>query len=101
MTTYIARRILYMIPTVIMISIVAFAIIQLPPGDYLTTLMAQMAEEGENLQQAQLERIIDRYGLDQPVHIQYFKWIQGIITRGDFGMSFEWNVPVTRLIWSR
>ena len=101
MATYILRRILYMIPTVIMISIVAFAIIQLPPGDYLSTLMAQMAEEGETIQQDQLARMIQRYGLDQPAHVQYFRWVQGIVTRGDFGMSFEWGIPVSRLIWSR
>lgn len=101
MLTYIARRVLYMIPTVIMISIVAFAVIQLPPGDYISTVLAEMAELGETIERDQLTALVERYGLDQPLHIQYFRWVSGILTRGDFGMSFEWGIPVSRLIWAR
>lgn len=101
MATYILRRILYMVPTVILISVVAFLIIQLPPGDYLSTLVAQYAEEGETLAQEQIAQLRARYGLGRPVYVQYFIWVRNIVTRGDFGMSFAWGRPVAELIWSR
>ena len=101
MLGFIARRVLYMIPTFIAVSIVAFAIIQLPPGDYLTTLVASMASQGETLDPAAMEALRNRYGLGQPMYVQYFKWMSNIFLRGDFGHSFEWNQPVIDLIWSR
>lgn len=101
MLAYIIRRILYMIPTVIAISIVAFFVIQLPPGDYLTSLVSGMAAQGETVDSATLAALKERYGLDQPFYVQYWKWISGIVLRGDFGQSFEWNRPVNTLIWER
>ncbi|MFO7631164.1 MAG: ABC transporter permease [Caldilinea sp.] len=101
MLGFIARRILYAIPTFFAVSIVAFVIIQLPPGDYLTTLVASMASQGESVDPAALEALRTRYGLGQPIWVQYFKWMSNIFLRGDFGQSFEWNQPVTSLIWSR
>jgi len=98
---YIVRRVLYMIPTLFAISVVSFVIIQLPPGDYLTSLVAGMAEQGESIDSAQLAALKARYGLDQPWYVQYWKWISGIVFRGDFGQSFEWNRPVNQLIWDR
>ncbi len=99
MLNYILRRLLHMVIVLIAISIVTFIIIQLPPGDYLTTVMAAMAEEGtEN--QALLDALRVRYGLDQPIYVQYWRWATGML-RGDFGWSFEWNQPVSGLIWSR
>jgi len=90
-----------MIPTLFAISVVSFVIIQLPPGDYLTSLVAGLAEQGETIDNAQLEALRERYGLDQPWYVQYWKWISGILLRGDFGQSFEWNRPVSSLIWDR
>lgn len=101
MLSYIIRRILYMIPTVIAISIVAFFVIQLPPGDYLTSLVSGMAAQGETVDSATLAALKERYGLDEPFYVQYWKWISGIVLRGDFGQSFEWNRPVNTLIWER
>lgn len=101
MTAYILRRLLFMIPTVIVISMIAFAIIQLPPGDYLTSLIAQLASSGESMDSAQVVALRERYGLDQPVWVQYWKWVSGIVTAGDFGQSFEWNRPVSTMIWER
>lgn len=101
MLQYVLRRILYMIPTMIAVSLVAFIIIQLPPGDYLTTLVASMASQGEDIDPAALQALEQRYGLGQPIYVQYWKWITGIILRGDFGQSFAWNMPVTDLIWNR
>jgi len=98
--TYILRRLVLMIPTVVIISLVSFAIIQLPPGDYLTTLTAGL-EAGEQVSQGQLHYLTERYGLDKPLHVQYWRWMSGIILRGDFGQSFEWNRPVKDLIWER
>jgi peptide/nickel transport system permease protein len=90
-----------MIPTLIAISIVSFIIIQLPPGDYLDTLMATLASQGEEIRFEAIQALKERYGLDQPVYVQYYKWISGIILRGDFGESFTWNKPVHELIWDR
>ena len=98
MILYIARRILYLIPTLLIVSIIAFAVIQLPPGDFLASLISSAVE---TVDQAQVDALRDRYGLDEPVYVQYWKWISGIITKGDFGDSFEWNRPVSDLIWER
>ena len=101
MGAFILRRILYMIPTLLIISMISFLIIQLPPGDYLSALIAQLASSGESLQNAQVVALQERYGLDQPIYIQYFKWLGGILLHGDFGMSFEWGRPVSDMIWER
>lgn len=101
MLQYIARRILIMIPTLFAISVISFAIIQLPPGDYLTTYVARLAEQGETVDEAELEALKQRYGLGLPFHQQYFRWISNIVLRGDFGQSFTWNKPVNDLIWDR
>ena len=101
MLQYTIRRILYMIPTLIVVSMISFAIIQLPPGDYLTSVVSTMRATGETIDQATLASLEQRYGLNQPVYVQYWKWVSGIILRGDFGESFEWNQPVSVLLWGR
>ena len=98
---FILRRLLYMIPTLIIISMISFAVIQLPPGDYLSSLIAQLASSGESMDNAQVLALKEQYGLDQPFYIQYWKWVSGIIFRGDFGLSFAWNRPVSEMIWER
>ena len=94
MLAYIIRRLLTMIPTLIAISVISFTIIQLPPGDFLTTYIANLGASGELHDQSELESLRDRFGLDKPVYIQYFKWAWNFI-HGDFGHSFEWNKPVS------
>ena len=101
MLTYILRRILFMVPITLAISLVTFIIIQLPPGDFVTALSAQMSENNEQLDPATLEALRQRYGFDQPMVVQYWKWITNIVLHGDFGQSFEWNRPVSDLIWER
>ncbi|MEZ4709138.1 MAG: ABC transporter permease [Caldilineaceae bacterium] len=101
MLQFILRRLVFLVPTLIAISLVMFIIIQLPPGDYLTTLVAAMASQGEDVDPAALAALKERYGLGQPVYVQYWKWISGIVLRGDFGRSFAWNMPVADLIWER
>lgn len=101
MLSYIVKRVILMVPTMIGISIIAFLIIQLPPGDYLTSVLARMSDSGETVDPAEVARLRRIYGLDDPVLVQYWKWITGIILRGDFGYSFEWGRPVSELIWER
>jgi peptide/nickel transport system permease protein len=87
-----------MIPTLFLISIISFIALQLPPGDYLTSYAAELRTMGESIDQEALDSLRERYGLGEPVYVQYFKWIHGIITRGDWGQSMEWQRPVRDLI---
>lgn len=100
MTSYILRRILYMLILLLILSFVTFVIIQLPPGDYLSTLIEQLRRNGIRLEQQQIEVLENRYGLNLPFHLQYFKWF-GNLLRGDMGDSFQWNAPVNKLIGER
>jgi peptide/nickel transport system permease protein len=97
---YIVRRTLWTIPFLIGVSLVAFALIQAPPGDYITTFAATLAASGDVIDQVRLDALRVRYGLDQPFLVQYWKWITGVL-QGDFGISFEWQQPVSHLIWER
>jgi peptide/nickel transport system permease protein len=101
MLRYVLKRLIYMIPTLIGMSIIAFLIIQLPPGDYLSSMLASMADAGVNVDEGQIQRYREIYGLDDPAIVQYWKWISGIIFRWDFGYSFEWKRPVWDLILER
>lgn len=101
MLLYIIRRVLYMIPTLVAISILSFMIIQLPPGDFLTSYAATLREQGDAVDQAEIEALRERYGLNQPAYIQYYKWMSGVLLRGDWGQSLEWRKPVKDLIWER
>jgi len=89
-----------MIPTLFAISLVAFIIIQLPPGDYLTSVIMTSAASGATIDQSELAQLEARYGLGQPIHIQYLNWVWGFV-QGDFGWSFQHNRPVSELIWDR
>jgi peptide/nickel transport system permease protein len=90
-----------MIPTLFVISLISFTIIQLPPGDFLTSYVATLRQQGEDVDAQAIQALQDQYGLNQPIYVQYGKWITGILTRGDFGLSFEWRRPVSELIWDR
>ena len=101
MVGFILRRVLLFIPTLLFISILVFFLIQLPPGDFLDTLILRMQEGGSSVD-AETEAVLrERYALDQPFLIQYGRWVGNIIIEGDFGRSFNWNRPVSDLIWSR
>lgn len=101
MLQFIARRIVILIPTIIVVSIISFALIQLPPGDYLTTYIASLEAGGLVIQQDEIEALKAQYGLDRPIYMQYFLWVRNMVFRGDFGMSLEWQRPVSELIWDR
>lgn len=101
MLSYIVRRLFVMVPTLIAISAIVFIIIQLPPGDYLTTMMNELQSQGEggaNL--SKIEFLRQQYGLDRSLIEQYFRWVLGLL-QGDLGWSFEYNVPVSQLIGQR
>ncbi|MGQ9632430.1 MAG: ABC transporter permease [bacterium] len=100
MLSFIMRRIFWMVPTLLVISIISFVIIQLPPGDYLTSYISSLAQSGETVDQALIDSLKKQYGLDRPIIVQYFKWMWNIF-HGDFGYSFEWSKPVNELIWAR
>ena len=100
MLRYIAHRLLIMVPTLIAISFIVFVVIQLPPGDYLTTLIEELRELGEPADLKQIEALREEYGLDQPFLIQYFEWVAGLV-QGDLGYSFEYEQPVADVVGDR
>lgn len=100
MRDYVLKRIFYMIIVVIAVSIMAFVIINLPPGDFLTSQMLELAAEGHEVSEARMERLRARYGLDLPIYQQYFRWVRNMF-QGDFGRSFYYNRPVLGLILER
>ena len=101
MVRFILYRLLLMIPTLFAISIVSFIIIQLPPGDYLNTLVSQMQSRGETVDSEAIMALERQYGVGKPMWEQYTIWMKNILLHGDFGDSFEYNRPVTDMIGNR
>lgn len=100
MIGYVLRRTLIALGTVWVISVVAFAIIQLPPGDYVTAYVAQLVTTGTVISQDEAENLRRQYGLDRSMFVQYLKWLL-LTLRGDFGFSMEWSLPVMEVIGDR
>ncbi len=100
MLGFFVRRIMVMIPTLLAISAITFVIIQLPPGDYLTTLMTELESRGEAIDQSRLQFLRETYGFDKPMIEQYFVWLGGMLP-GDYGYSFEYNRPVADVVGDR
>ncbi len=100
MLNYMARRLLTMIVTLLVISGLVFIIIQLPPGDYLTTHIAELQSQGEAVSLERIEFLRSQYGLDKPMIEQYFIWLFGFL-QGDLGYSFEHSLPVTEVVGDR
>ena len=101
MLKFIAGRLLWMVPSLIVISFLSFLLIHLPPGDFVTNYIATLAASNEVVDQNTAADLRARFGLDQPMIVQYWRWISGIVLHGDFGFSFEWQQPVSDLIWER
>ena len=101
MLQFTIRRIFVLIPMLFFMSIVAFGIILAPPGDYLTSYVAQLEASGDFLDQAEIEGLKKQFGLGRPVHEQYLKWVSRIVLHGDLGRSLEFNRPVNQLIGER
>jgi peptide/nickel transport system permease protein len=97
---YIGRRLAIGVLTIFVVSLLAFIIIQLPPGDFTTTYIARLSEAGTSSGAEEAARLREAYGIDQPIFVQYFKWISHVV-RGDFGMSFDWDRPVNEVIGDR
>lgn len=96
MMNYILRRFLYMIPLMILISILSFAVIKLQPGEFGSQYFSNPRVSPETI-----KNLRERLGLNQPAYKQYLTWVKGIITEGDFGYSFSYKRPVAELIWER
>lgn len=101
MLRYVLRRFGLMIITLAAISVATFWIINLPPGDYVSTLQAAAEGRGEEITQERAAALRERYRLNDPPIVQYVNWISNIVLHGDFGESFAWNRPVASLIWDR
>ncbi len=102
MWNYLIRRTVFMAFTVWIISLIAFIVIQLPPGDYVTSMVSQMLSSGgKELPPDFEEQIREQYGLNQPVYVQYFKWMRNIILHGDFGYSFDYKKDAAEIITER
>ncbi|GAI51332.1 unnamed protein product, partial [marine sediment metagenome] len=101
MLSYIIRRIMIFIPLLIMVSMISFVIIQLPPGDYLTTYIMQLKMQGLEASDAQVAQMSQQYGLGKPLYVQYFMWMRNILFYGNFGRSFQWQRPVIEVISER
>jgi len=100
MTRYIVHRLLMMIPTLLVISMIVFVIIQLPPGDYLESYIAELEAQGESVDEQKIEFLRREYGLDKPMYEQYWVWLTGML-HGDFGYSFEHDLPVSEVVGDR
>jgi len=100
MLAYVGRRVVLAVFTVWAISVLSFVIIQLPPGDYVTSYIAQMASTGSVVSEEEAQALRIQYGLGQPIYVQYAKWMRQVVV-GNFGMSMEWRRPVTEVIGER
>jgi peptide/nickel transport system permease protein len=100
MLRFILRRTLLLIPTLIVVSILSFIVIQLPPGDFLTEYILTLEAQGELVDEALIDALKLYYGLDQPIYMQYLKWVWHML-HGQFGQSLQWQTPVGDLIWER
>ena len=100
MLHYLLRRMATMATTLVAISVLVFVIIQLPPGDYLTSYIAEIQAQGEDVAEEKVQFLREQYGLDKPLWQQYLVWATGLL-RGDMGYSFEYNQPVSEVIGDR
>ncbi|MEZ5783147.1 MAG: ABC transporter permease [Rhizobiaceae bacterium] len=100
MLRYIIWRIAAMVPTLVLISMLVFTIIELPPGDYFESYAAELRAQGENADMDRLNQLRAEYGFDKPAYIRYFYWVGGML-HGDFGYSFEYELPVSDVVGDR
>ena len=100
MLRYLLRRLVTMASTLVVISVLVFTIIQLPPGDYLSSYIAEIQAQGETVNDEKIAFLREQYGLDKPMWQQYLVWATGLL-HGDLGYSFEYNQPVSELIGER
>jgi len=100
MLAYLVRRAFLAVLTMWAVSVLSFVVIQLPPGDYITSYIAQMSASGSFVSMQEAEALREQYGLNRPLYIQYIRWMQ-MVFRGNFGMSLEYGRPVSEVIGDR
>src|SRR5207237_8097830 len=100
MLTYLTQRILIGILTIWAVSVISFVIIQLPPGDFVDTYIAKLESQGTAIGQAEADLMRAQYGLDDPMAVQYVKWIVQVV-QGNFGQSLDYGEPVSHIIGDR
>ncbi|MBV7336477.1 ABC transporter permease [Chloroflexi bacterium TSY] len=100
MFAFVVKRLVIFIPMIVVVSIVSFVLIQAPPGNFLDDYINQLRAQGEQVDLAEIENLKRRYGLDQPMYVQYWKWMRGVV-QWDFGVSIEWRKPINQLIGQR
>lgn len=100
MLAFLLRRLGLAVVTVWAITVVTFVIIQLPPGDFVDAYVAQASAMGSSISQAEAQALRTAYGLDQPIWVQYWRWLS-LVAQGQFGLSFEFGRPVTEVIGDR
>jgi len=101
MLLYIIRRVIMLIPILVLISVASFIVIELPPGDWVSNYINNLRTSGIELEESEADRLTAMYGFDQPSYVRYARWMQGIVTRGDFGWSFQWGKPVNDILRDR
>ena len=101
MLSYIAYRLFQLVPLLVVISMLTFLIIELPPGDYLSAYIIRLEQSGTKISEDEVARLNREYGLDKPLYWRYGWWMWKIISRGDFGRSFDWGKPVREVIGDR
>jgi peptide/nickel transport system permease protein len=100
MFSFIIRRLVLMVPMLLVISIISFIVIQLPPGDYLSTYITRLEAMGRKFDEAEIQNLKRQYGLDQPLYVQYLKWMRTVFN-GTFGRSFVWEMTVAEVLATR
>src|SRR5688572_1840427 len=101
MIAYLARRLVYMVITLVLVSVVSFVIVQSAPGDFAEIYAARKAAAGAIISQSEIENLRNQLGLDQPLIVQYWRWTSNIVLHNNWGMSWEWKRPVGEVIWER
>jgi peptide/nickel transport system permease protein len=99
-TRYVLQRLVLLPVLLFLFSVTVFAIVQAPPGDFLTSYAATLASSGTSISTEHLEALRREYGLDQPIYVQYLKWMANLL-RGNLGLSLEYQRPNTELIGER
>lgn len=100
MLAYLVRRVILAILTVWAVSVLAYVVIELPPGDYITSYIAQMSSSGSGVSEQEAQALRQQYGLDQPVYVQYLRWMS-LVLQGNYGMALEYGRPVGEVIGDR
>jgi peptide/nickel transport system permease protein len=100
MIAFLVRRLVLAILTVWAVSVLSYVVIQLPPGDYITSYIAQMSASGSAVSEQEAQMLREQYGFDQPIYIQYIRWMS-MVLRGNFGMALEYGRPVAEVIGDR